>query len=187
MTDRALKLNNKGMSLIELIVAVLIMGIVSTALILNISQIYGRNARDAAEKYSKVLDSARLEAMNKVSDEVSVRLTISGNDIVATLVYGPATGTTDGDTTVIGNTGLKVTIMQFLDELNGTEKELGVLGTDYNELVLSFDKSTGAYKSAKSDKGDISVKIAGVKFEAMKKAETVLIWDTGRSYSAPLD
>ena len=187
MTNRALKLNNKGMSLIELIVVVLIMGILSTALILNISQVYGRNAKDAAEKLSDVLDTARLEAMNKVSDEVSVRVSINGSEIVATVVYGPATGTTDGDTTSLGNTGLKVTIMQFLDELNGTEKDLGVLGTDYNELVLSFDKSTGAFKSAKSDKGDFAVKIAGVKFEAMRKAETVLIWDTGRSYAESLD
>jgi prepilin-type N-terminal cleavage/methylation domain-containing protein len=181
--NKSTKLNNKGVSLIEVIVVVIIIGIMATAVIVNIGQVYGRNAMNAATKLSKVLDAARLESMNKADKNVSVRLKVGSNDITATIIYKAGGTETEGETTVLGNTGLTVKIMQFAAGSDEIETEYRTLTGAVSQMDFSFKKSTGGFRTTV----ETDPKLAGVVFEGMKKAEVVLIWETGRNYVEALD
>ena len=103
------KSNNAGFTLIELIVVVLIMGIAATALILNLGSIYGRNARNAAEKLANVLDNARIQAMSHKDGNVFVRIKRNASGDAVAVIMTNSNGTlTEGDSFELGNKGLTV-------------------------------------------------------------------------------
>jgi prepilin-type N-terminal cleavage/methylation domain-containing protein len=65
---------NSGFSLIELIVAVLIIGIASTITVLSVSYAHSMNASRTAQKLSSYLDLTRTQAMSMEQDSVVLRI-----------------------------------------------------------------------------------------------------------------
>ena len=172
------KLNNKGVTLIGLVVVILLMGIMATALVLNIGTIFGRSARDAATKLSSLLDRMRIEAINRVADQngysnAFLRISKETDNYVAKIVYVDKDGNeTDGDSEVLGNSSLTVTAVVDEATLTGTQV------SDSTSVELHFKKSTGAFTTINpADSEYKSIAITG-----RNTAQVVLVWETGRNY-----
>lgn len=68
--------DNKGFSLIELIVIVLIIGIISTGAAMSFSVYYNADAERAAKRVGTVLSNARAEAMTYNDDTISQTINV---------------------------------------------------------------------------------------------------------------
>lgn len=66
--------NNQGISLVEVIVVVLIVGIMASVLIVNIGYVYNTNITRAANELSDLLDLARTQSMSMVEDSLEIRV-----------------------------------------------------------------------------------------------------------------
>ena len=83
--------NNKGFSLVELIVIILIMGILTTGAAMSFSVVYNADAERAAKKIVSIMSTARTKALALNSDTVDVRFEIhkdaDGNFIAGVYKY----------------------------------------------------------------------------------------------------
>ena len=119
------KMNNKGFSLVELIVVVLIMAIIAVALAPQVMK-WVENSRKStdANNYDSVVSAVNLA----LADENVMKLIgAQSGDIV--LYWGSSTATTTGDTWDLptlsaGSTGVSATA--FADKI------AGILGTSWN-------------------------------------------------------
>lgn len=159
--------------MVELIVIILILGILSSMLVVNLASVNGRNAADAAKKLSLLLDEVRLESMNRESGKLFVRVSVdsTSREVKATVMYdnGASSEPTEGDVTVLGNSGLSVTFV-------GKDAADTVTLSAGNSIDLKFSKSTGGFTG--------SPEYDSVEFNGMRQATLVLVWLTGRSYVA---
>lgn len=184
-TLRSLKSNNKGVSLIELIVVILIIGILATMLVVNAASVQGRNAADAARKLSDLLDEVRLETMNRENGRmyVKVYMDASTRDIKAQVFYQKEAGEVEGDVIELGNSALSLTFN--LENENGAVTDSTTVLSPTNPIYLQFSKSTGAFtKCSKNDPSNIDKQFGSITFKGIRTATLVLVWDTGRSYLA---
>ena len=120
--------------------------------------------------------------MNKADGSVSVRICVIGGNVVAKVIYTSNNVESEGEATVLCNTGLTVEIMEYADVNEETEQVLKTISETVS-YDLRFSKSTGAFVKS----SDTEPKIAAVKFTGMRTAETVLVWETGRNYTVSMD
>ena len=159
---------NKGFSLIEVIVIVLILGIVSTVTVLGVGYAYGSSANKTANKLSSLLDLTRTQSMAMVEGSLVLRLSKETNG--STYAITLQTNTIDGITTTqelsreeLCNSGLSV----FL-HTGGIETEL----TTDAFVDLSFKKNTGALLGG----------VTQIRLQGSKTAFVIIVKETGRNY-----
>ena len=124
------KLNQAGMSLVELVVVILIIGILSATAGVGISFFNRMNATSAAEKLASALERTRVLT---ISADRSVELVLEKVDTEYYAVVKEAGVETDR--VKIGNTALVI-------KVNGIEL------TDTYGFTFRYNKSNGAFASA---------------------------------------
>lgn len=125
------KLNQAGMSLVELVVVILIIGILSATAGVGISFYNRMNATGAAEKLASALERARVLT---ISANRPVELVLDKEDNNYYVIVKEAGVETDR--VRIGTTVLDIKVNDSL-ELNDT-----------SSFTFSYDKSNGAFDSA---------------------------------------
>lgn len=169
-----MKNNNKGFSLIELIVAVLILGIISTGLISGVSTIYNARAERASQVIGTVLKQARKKALalnNTATDQIRAEICFDDGQYYAN-VY---TGTEQIINEKVGNDSL---IIKFVDHSTGN----AVTVDDANTINIYFKKSTGGISSIMNGSNPIDadqIFISGLSDER----KLILVEVTGRCYT----
>jgi len=132
------RIDNRGLSLIELIVVVAILGILSVSSISYLGLLSNHNAKETATRLKTAMTEARTEAMSKSQaslqiyeedSEYFVKLTVNGTP------HSPVK---------IGTSKVKVTYKKS-NEPDSTYDIPNATSTD--PLVIEFDRDTGAFKS----------------------------------------
>lgn len=149
MKNRLVK-NNSGFSLIELIVAVLIIAIISGGAIMAFSSVFSSQADAAAKNVVNALKQTRAFALGKENKDV----TGGSTGVYAKFYYSGSTlnidvcQDTDGGTEVLHNqtvSGVPFKV-KFIKVAGGSESEVLTMG-DNDIVKMYFKKSTGGVAS----------------------------------------
>ena len=127
------KLNQAGMSLVELVVVILIIGILSAGSGIGIAFFNRMNATSAAEKLASALERVRLLT---ISADRTVELVLDKEDTEYYAIIKEAGVETDR--VKIGNTALDITVNHDVSSY-----EL----TDTSTFTFSYKKENGAFNS----------------------------------------
>ena len=127
-----MKRDNRGMSLLELIVVIAIVAILVGTIGFGIKLISGKPAEECANKLKAVLQSNRVTTMGKLSSELALYVDATG-------VY--VTETIDGNATTskIGDDGVVIEYRLAGDPV-GSYTTLGS-----TPLEISFNRASGAF------------------------------------------
>lgn len=162
-----LKKNNKGFSLVELIVVIAIMTVTVGALVLSVSLIIGSDAKEACRKFNSQIDEARTGSMSRYDEDLSIKFIAKGGadgadtdgfyTVKEVVTIKPTDRSTEGagliglpETKVIGQehrylSRNRVTITVGYKE--GTSDETYVVGAnDTDGFTIKFDRATGLVK-----------------------------------------
>lgn len=139
------KLNQAGMSLVELVVVILIIGILSATAGVGISFFNRMNATSAAEKLASALERSRLLT---ISADRTVELVLEKEDTEYFAVVKEAGVETDR--VRIGNTALviKVNDIEVTDTVDFTfsyNKSNGSFSSAYNKVVIEGNQTKTVY------------------------------------------
>lgn len=136
--------NNKGYSLVELIVVIAIIALLSGTAFLSISIIFGASAKTCANDIKEVLAENKVTAMGKSEAKVEIYRDATDNCIYAEQRIKEGGVWKTEKVEKIGNSRVYVSYKPD----GGAETELKV-GKE-NALQLCFDRSNGSF-STKSD------------------------------------
>ncbi len=164
------KTNDKGISLMELIVVISIMAIVVGIASLSISLMFSRDAQRAAVLIDDWLSDARMQSMSK-NDEVSltIKTSTNSNNNSMELKVGSNTKTQKIDKSVL----ISLTGSAMVDS--------------GNPIKIKFNKSNGSVESINDTNVDpnnndlYEIKVVSQKGPA-KTVNVVLVANTGRHY-----
>lgn len=133
--------DNRGLSLVEIIIVVAILSIVAGAVTMGVSLATGRPADECAAKLQSILQSSRLTGMGKLSTKVEIYMNDAGYIYVRETVETATSSGSDVRTTEtrIGETGITF-------EYTLTNGSTGTLTPGGAPLILSFDRSSGKFK-----------------------------------------
>lgn len=155
------KRNNAGMSLIEVIVVVLIIGILSAGTVVGFSFIRSMDASSAAEEVYSLLERTRLNTIAaETGANIRLELKREGNRYYGIIWQGD----TELDKEELGGNGLTIKVTAA----GGTVTTIA----DSGSCEFSFKKSNGAFQSTYQ-----KIEITGT-----TTAVIYLVTATGRSY-----
>lgn len=152
--------NNRGFSLVELIVIVLILGILAVSATISISRIAKANVTSCAKKLANVLDKARLETISKTG-AVKLELSFDGNVYLATITSGSRQEEVE-----LGNGSIDLTLRNTLTLVDDDIKSTAV--------NIEFSKGSGAYLNTPYDRIEVR--------NGSKCEYVYLVQDTGRCF-----
>ena len=136
-----MKLNNKGLTLVEVLVVLAILGILGGLATMGISAAVSKPADECAEKMAASLKNGRLSTMGKHEIELRYYQTADGaiylEESITRIKTDGETSTTM-DVTKIGEKGVQVEYTLT----DGTTKQLSE-----EDLVLSFKRSSGGFNT----------------------------------------
>lgn len=127
--------DNRGFSLVELIVVMGIMAVLGGVMFMGVSMISGKPADKCAEKIKTVIQSSRVTTMGRTN--VSLKIYRAADGRVMASQTTPE-GTNDS---IIGDADVTVEV-----QINGGG--FSPLGSASSPLTIEFDRSTGALKNA---------------------------------------
>lgn len=159
-------LGNEGMTLVEVLVVVIIMGFISITAFVGLTQVNRMDALSAAEKIKSALSTTRMQTLS------------SDSEILLTLKYDSDKGEYCGEI-IKQNGGASV----LLDEISvGSKLAIvaykGGIQTDLKteSITLAYDKSNGSFRAYDSKSYD-KIVVSGLKTKTV-----VLVNATGRCY-----
>ena len=134
--------NNKGFSLIELIVVIAIMSILAAIVTLGVGTISGSKVKECAKGIEAVLNKARVSSMGK--DQVTAQLYIGDDGAYYMDLTTEINGSSDTQTKRVGRSEL-VLMYSYKDDYSDPQvlKKQG-------KLNISFDRSSGELKADES-------------------------------------
>ena len=171
MAERSRKLNtNAGFSLIELIVAVIIMSVLAGSAVIGISQVMKTNVTTAVEKLAVMYDRAQYDNFY-LDGEVILRLEYVNENYEAVVLHitqeGGITKEQELSREKIADKKVEVTAVTS----GGGATDVAV-----TPVTIAFYKSSGAMKT----EGTV---YSGIRLQnAARKAELVLVEHTGRCF-----
>ena len=154
--------NNKGFSLIELIVAVLIMAIIAGSAIVAFSSIFGTQVKGAAKTVQDALKQTRTDALglenktdtsepnpasNGYETDVFAKFYVKDNELYVDVCTGSVdwTSQTDSSAKVLYSNKISSDSMKLeVYTVGSAESKIDTIGKDENNIAyLFFKKSTG--------------------------------------------
>lgn len=178
--------DNRGFSLIELIVAVLIMAIVAGSAIMAVSVVNNAKTEKAALLVSNVLRQARQKAISIKNDgtadsQVYLHFYIDDGNVHADLHKIDGTSDTKLVEEKIGNDSVSLTLRKA-DVTNPSSISDPCTLDDANDFKIYFKKSTGGISKityGSTEKNDMNeIYITGVGDDR----KIILVGATGRAY-----
>lgn len=130
-----MKKDNRGFSLVELIIVLAIMATLTGAVFIGIGMVSGKPAEECASKIFSSLQGNRTTAMGKYSASVSFYVGTDGIYVMETI------NGTAGAPVKIGDAGVTVQYRVTGDGENAWRN----LGNDSAPLIISYNRSTGAF------------------------------------------
>ncbi len=131
------KLNNAGMSLVEIIVVVLIMGVLSAGAMVGFSFIRSRDASSAAESLVTVLNRAKLQTTaSSGENDVQLQIVLESDGYYGKILQSG----TEIDKVEIGDNALTIAYAE-----NDSDTPIAINSS--TPCVISYYKSNGAYSS----------------------------------------
>lgn len=137
------KMNNKGFSLMELVVVIALLGIISVGGLVTMGLLFSASGKEASAKLNSALIKTRTESMSKASASVEIYEDTDSKYYVAYTISGNRQ-----DPIMIGDTRVEISY----EDSNGSTKNITSGG---NKLELSFERDTGAFKPIGSDAGNL--------------------------------
>lgn len=136
--------NNRGLSIIEVIVVLAVMSIMAGAFTIGISMVLRKPADECASKLQSSLQSNRMLAMGKLETRLEIYMDAEGFIYLREITKTATATGSDVQTTetLIGDRGVV-----FEYELSDGSTDSLVPGG--SPLILSFDRSSGAFKDLK--------------------------------------
>lgn len=145
-----MKRDNRGLSLVELMIVIAILAVISGIVTLGIGVAISKPAEECARKMQQSLEGARVYTMGK--QKMAMKYYMSDGAVYAQEIITYPNGTTlYKDPEKIGAKGMKVT---YKAKTGGTEYNLS--GTP---LILSFDRSTGGLNTAECSPSGFSSQV----------------------------
>jgi len=165
MREPEKKNRNSGVSLVEVIVVVLIIGIVAASTTFGISFLRSMDASATAKELMALLEKTRLQTLAMEEGEaVSLELYEADNKYYVRIKQG----TKETDLVRLKGTGLSITV-----RATGTVPEtVTIVKEGESPVVFSYDKGNGAFTSDWNR----------VEFSGTKEQTLVLVTKTGRCY-----
>ena len=149
-----MKINNKGMSLVEIIIVIALISIVTGVIGYNISLAKAKDIEECAKKMTSAIQHCRTVTMGKY--DTTITIAYEDNKIVATetMTSVDETGASvvKTDKKVIGKKGLDVTYS--VSGGGGGEKSLQT-----EALILKFNRGNGSLESTNGNDGQFCTKI----------------------------
>ncbi len=141
MVISKLKKDNRGFSLVELIVIILIMGVLTSGAAMSISTVYNADVDRAAKKFCSLMNVARTKAMalNTSTTEIIVKLEKEDD-----YIYGGVYQRVGGTDTLIGTSGREKLGNYRVSMQASGMKNGGAALADVVTAVYHFNKGDGA-------------------------------------------
>lgn len=161
-----------GFSLIELVVAVVILGVLAVGTTISISIVYKANVKRAASTLCVMLSEARQEAISAKENEIALEIRINGDEEIEAIIKRGGTELTKKS---IANSRVDLYVKKVgdSDKYHLVKNLSGVPGAKEETVItLHFKKETGGFSESYSDL-------------ILKGADTmniILISQTGRCY-----
>lgn len=170
-----MKKNNKGFSMIELIIVIAILGILTGMSTLSINYLKLANTRSAAKKIDSTLSKLKIDTMSKnerpylyvYNDGGKYYMLYSTKDTLSDAKVNSASGGT-----VIGGNAVEIQV-----EKNDTMHTIGV----DKSVRLGFKKGNGAFLPDKDGEYCTKLKVKG-KNNSKVEYTIILVKDTGKHY-----
>lgn len=133
-----MKKDNRGLSLVELIIVMAILAVLGTAVGVGVSAVTGKPADQCASRLQSVIQNNRITTMGKLDSSMRIYMDAAGNIFVEEQIKTDET-TTNATVTQVGTAGVT-----FQYKLTGESSYRDLLPGD--ELLLRYDRSSGAFK-----------------------------------------
>lgn len=143
------KKNNKGFSLVELIVVIAIMAVLIGITVLSLSLLLGTQARECAQKVSSQLNQTKTGCMSRFDEKMKLSYCAKGSDAAITsdgyyTINSVYTINDEAESVPLGQKDIKrmgnARVKIVIGLSDGTSLELG----KDNSVIISFDRATGA-------------------------------------------
>ena len=145
-TGRRTKLNNRGVSLVELVVVVLILGILAVGTAVSMSIVYNAKVSNAAKRLTSMLDRAREEAMAHITGTTYLEVKEEDGSVYARVFMQPKSG--EAVQTVaeekLGNTNITYTFYAYKDRDDSDEVPVSVEVSGTDEVRILYNPASGA-------------------------------------------
>ena len=145
-----MKRDNRGLSMVEMIIVVAIVSVVAGAVFLGIGFVYGKPAEKCANKLLSLMQRNRITTMGKLEARLEIYIK-DGCLYVKEIIQTDGEAGAKVTETKIGEAGLKVSC-RISEEtgyrvlVNPEEGDTYWALTESSPLIISYDRSSGAFK-----------------------------------------
>ena len=156
--DGKCKWNEKGFSLVELIIVIAIMAVVIGTVVFSVSMVFSANAKTCCNNLQRAIADCKVTTMGK-SEAWLVLYRGSDNQIYCQMYYNEAVIENDAEGNVIMKAvpaneepqkiGGKRVVVTYIDTEGNEHQDLPTDAIDVNKrLTIAFDRSSGSFKNA---------------------------------------
>lgn len=157
--------DNKGFSLVEMIVILAIIAILTTGGVAAYLNWRAMNLQDCAKKIDMALSATKVDAMSKENSSMTIRLGSEG-------VYELRVG--DEEIETLGDSNIKISY-------SDTDGHINVPIDGANDLTISYERATGAFKPIETNEAGEAVYCTEIQLERKgKTAQIALVRTTGK-------
>lgn len=182
-----MKQNNKGLSLVELIVVIAIMAVVIGIGAFSFSLLFGTQAKSCAQKVSGMLNETKTGCLSRYDETMTLSYRLAGSDpaITADGYY------TENALFTIDKSAEPKSIGSEIRRMGGSRVVITVYMADgsffvlgqNNTITIRFDRSSGAFEKATTvvDGSDGSGYIDKITFQSGLRTYTItMVQETGK-------